>query len=198
MSQHRSLSRAAAALAEATGQTHTRCLYALRGGDDAPWPILPAGARVKFFQQRPGQPVLFTIRAVSDDGRFVICTRGAGEQTQYTVVDMRLGIRGTSDSYGTGFVTDADIAESMQSLLDGVEVEEHGKPVRQDEYGPVITAQVSVRNWVWLRMAPTQPDPRIQPLLPWLAQVMALAPRRDRNDFVPRTPQELQARLRGA
>lgn len=194
MSTSRTLSRAAAALSEVTGQSHTRALYALRGAPDAPWPILPVGAKIK-FAVRPGVPALFSIAAVSEHGRFVVCIHEGKRGRDYTVIDMALGIRGTSDC-GTGFMDEAQIAESMQALLEGERVYDRGLPSRDDEFGPALAAQISYRNWVWLRMAASQPDPRIQAMLPWLAQVMATADARRHNDHHPRSSDELAARLR--
>lgn len=172
MTADQSAKRAAHRLADTTGQTYTRALWALRAGDGAPWPVLEPGQRIRFAEL--SHP--FTIAAVSADGRYAAATRTMFGRAEYTVLDLALGVRGTSDSWGDDFTTPEACETSIARFASG-------------------ESRVSVRNWCWIRLAPDQPDPAVAALAPWFAQVVALAPDRPCNDHEPRTPAELDFRL---
>jgi hypothetical protein len=73
----------------------------------------------------------WTVRA--RDERYVVLTQPFNPKrtVTYTVIDLELGIRGTSDCWGSGFESDEDVARSMKLFADG-------------------TAEISVRNNVTL------------------------------------------------
>jgi hypothetical protein len=73
---------------------------------------LSVGDRVKFeSEKRP-----YTVRAVSGDGRWVICTKPLNlrHTVIYTVVDFDSDVRGPDDLiFGLGYESDEDIASAM-------------------------------------------------------------------------------------
>lgn len=102
------------------------------------WPLLAVGQRVRWAEYGTAD----TVRAVSDDGRWVITTRPFSARTTvlYTVVDFAAGVRGKDDRLlGGGYETDEQLQRALAQLVAG-------------EMG------VSHRWWVWLRFADTQRD----------------------------------------
>lgn len=95
---------------------------------------LAVGDRLEFEGEH--RRVRWTVRAVSTDGRWVICTVpfNVRRTVLYTVLDFDDGVRGPDDCWGLGYETDEQIAEAMARF-------EAGK------------AQVSVRSDVYLRIA---------------------------------------------
>lgn len=73
--------------------------------------------RIKFA----GEKQRYTVRAVSADGRWAICTKPFNLQRTviYTVIDFDGGVRGPSTSWGSGFETEQQIAESMAQFETG-------------------------------------------------------------------------------
>ncbi|MBM6691412.1 hypothetical protein H9X75_10275, partial [Fusobacterium mortiferum] len=73
----------------------------------------------------------WTVRAVSNDHHFVILTTPIPEEDNnnefpddtensvyYTIIDNELRVRGPDNVWGNGYDTDAQIARSLQNLLD--------------------------------------------------------------------------------
>lgn len=190
--------KTARALADKTEQTYTRALWAVRAArgetDQTPWPLLKVDQKVRFAEERTS----YLVQAVSKDGRFVACTRasnlpartkavGGGSRTLYTVIDMALGIRGTSDSWGTGFETREGCEASIRVFERGAGVGKHSEPLG--------SARISYRNWVWMRMHERQVDLLTARQVPWLAQVLSMAPERGYNDYAPRSEAERASRI---
>lgn len=149
-----------------------------------PWdyPHLVVGQRIRFAGERTSMAV----RAISSSGRFVALTKpfnlGRRSKILYSVIDFAKGIRGTATSYGVGFETVEQCEEALEAFEAHVARKEG---VRGGE--PVITSEVSYRNWVWLRFTDRQPDARTQEMLPLLRLLMAVAPERNYNDHEPRS-----------
>jgi hypothetical protein len=103
------------------------------------YPQLVLGQRIRFC----GSSQPFTIQQVSPDGRFAIGTRpfNLKRTVHYTVIDFAEGVRGADNHYGVGYETQDEIDSAMDCLVRG-------------------KIAVSYRNWVYLRYASTQPDPR--------------------------------------
>lgn len=79
------------------------------------WPKLTAGDKVKFDEQRQR----FTVRAVSADGRYAICTKpfNARRTVLYCIVDFYNGWRGPDNLvFSFGYETPEEIAENMRRL----------------------------------------------------------------------------------
>lgn len=79
---------------------------------------LAAGDKVRFDNDR----MPFYVRAVSPDGRWVICTRPfpLRNTVLYTIIDFDNGVRGPDDLVFTfGYENDEDIADNMQRLING-------------------------------------------------------------------------------
>jgi hypothetical protein len=83
----------------------------------------------------------WTVRA--RDERYVVLTQPFNPKrtVTYTVIDLDLGIRGTSDCWGSGFESDEDVAHSMELFADG-------------------TAEISRRNNVTLDLVRVEPCAR--------------------------------------
>ncbi|XKH58561.1 hypothetical protein LG293_16030 (plasmid) [Citricoccus nitrophenolicus] len=142
-------------------------------------PELAVGQRVRFAGSRTS----FTVQAVSETGRYValnrkVTTPATGPTVQYTVIDFELGIRGTASSWGVGFQNQEQCQDALVAFEAGPEA--------------LMGSEVSWRNWVWLRFTDRQPDASVEPLLPALRRVAAVAPPRRRNDHEPRTLDELR------
>lgn len=78
---------------------------------------LAVGDKVKFAsQKRP-----YTVRAITSDGRFVICTKPFNPQRTvlYTVIDFDTGRRGPDDYGGLGYETPEQIASALARFDDG-------------------------------------------------------------------------------
>lgn len=79
---------------------------------------LSVGDRVKFAaEKRP-----YSVRAISTDGRFVICTKPFNPQRTvlYTIIDFDQGVRGPDDLvFCFGYETSEDIAANMAMLESG-------------------------------------------------------------------------------
>lgn len=96
---------------------------------------LSVGNRIKFA----GEKQRYTVRAVSADGRWVICTKpfNARRTVIYTVVDFDSGVRGPDNFHGLGYETEAEIAAAMARFEAG-------------------TAEVSLRYDVYLDIEDVQ------------------------------------------
>lgn len=131
------------------------------------YPKMEIGQKVRFEGERKS----FTVQAVSESGRWVALTQpfNLRNTVMYTVIDWELGIRGADNCFGLGYET----PEQCQDALAQFEM--------ADE-----PAEISYRNWVWLRYADKQPDKRTEAMLPELRRITAEAPPRHRNDFAPR------------
>jgi hypothetical protein len=72
---------------------------------------LAPGDRVKFR----GEKQRYTVRAVSTDGRWVICTKpfNLRRTVIYTVIDFDSGVRGPDNCLGLGYETEDQIAAAM-------------------------------------------------------------------------------------
>lgn len=89
---------------------------------------LGVGDRVRF----KGERQRYTVRAVSSDGRWVICTKPFNLQRTvlYTVVDFDSGVRGPDNYGGLGYESEQQIAEA----LDMFEADDAEVSVRYDVY----------------------------------------------------------------
>lgn len=102
------------------------------------YPRLEIGQRVRFVGERPN----YKVRAVSPDGRYVILTRpfNLRRTVFYTIIDFKLGVRGTDNRiFDMGYETPEQVESAMTELAEG-------------------RAEVSYRNWVWLRYDDDQMD----------------------------------------
>lgn len=95
---------------------------------------LAVGDRIQFEDEH--RRVRWTVRAVSADGRWVICTVpfNVRRTVLYTVCDFDDGVRGPDNYYGLGYETPEQIADAMARFEAG-------------------DAEVSVRHDVYLRIA---------------------------------------------
>jgi hypothetical protein len=77
---------------------------------------LHVGDKVKFASEKGP----YTVRAVSADGRWVICTKPFNPQRTvlYTVIDWDSGVRGPDDYGGLGYETPEQIAAAMARFED--------------------------------------------------------------------------------
>jgi hypothetical protein len=109
------------------------------------WPTFTAGQRVRFSTEKQA----YTVRAVSKDGRYVICTKpfNARRTVLYTVLDLELGVRGRDNYYGLGYETDEAVAHALEMFEDS-------------------DAEVSSRSWLWIGYDDRQPDPSVASMLP--------------------------------
>lgn len=76
------------------------------------------GERVKFAEER--RP--YVVRAVSGDGRFVICTKPFNLQhtVLYSIIDFELCVRGPDDHiFCFGYESEEDVAKNMGWLEAG-------------------------------------------------------------------------------
>jgi hypothetical protein len=132
----------------------------------SPYPVLLVGQRLRFTSD------IYTwkVRRISADGRYAVLTCGKS----YSIIDFQAGIRGPDNSYGTGYSTDAEIAESLEKLVSG-------------------ETQLSVRHWAWLNWADKQPDSATTEMLgelrTWAQQVYLANP--DRRNAIFRNPPPL-------
>jgi hypothetical protein len=81
-------------------------------------PRLNVGDRVRFAEERQA----YTVRAVSPDGRYAICTKpfNLHQTVLYCIVDFQAGFRSSDDRvFCRGYETQADIDERMRELLAG-------------------------------------------------------------------------------
>jgi hypothetical protein len=78
---------------------------------------MQVGQRVKFRAERAP----YTVRAVSSDGRWVICTKPFNPQRTvlYTIVDFESGVRGPDNYGGLGYESPEEIARVMERLEEG-------------------------------------------------------------------------------
>ncbi|MBP2520961.1 hypothetical protein HG717_01340 [Rhodococcus erythropolis] len=89
---------------------------------------LETGQRVQFAETGD---LWWTVRAVSNDHHFVILTTPIPEEDNnnefpddtensvyYTIIDNERRVRGPDNVWGNGYDTDAQIARSLQNLLD--------------------------------------------------------------------------------
>lgn len=115
------------------------------------YPVLSVGDKIKFCgEKRP-----YKVRAVSSDGRYAICTKpfNLTHDVQYTVIDWEEGVRGVDNYYGLGYNTDEEVARAMERFEKG-------------------DANVSLRNWVYLRFSDVQPNDAATALVPtWRSHV---------------------------
>lgn len=111
------------------------------------WPKLKIGQRVRFLD---GPAYHWTVRAVSDDGRYAVCaTKG---WKLYSIIDWQRGHRGAENLvFGMDCQSEQDAVAMLRRLDAG-------------------TTEVSWRNWVWLRFHDEQPDPRSRSQLPELVR----------------------------
>ena len=84
--------------------------------------------KVKFDNEN----IWYAVKAVRHP--FVICTTKIFGKGYYTILDVEKNIRGTGTSWGCGYITDEDIAQSMLAL--------HG------EHPDDISNEISRRNRV--------------------------------------------------
>jgi hypothetical protein len=80
---------------------------------------LAVGDKVKFAEER----TRYTVRAVSADGRWAICTRPFNLQRTvlYSIIDFDSGVRGSDNMvFSFGYESDEQIAENMSRLESGV------------------------------------------------------------------------------
>jgi hypothetical protein len=85
---------------------------------EASTPPLAVGDRVKFVEEKRS----YTVRAVSADGRFAICTKPFNPRhtVLYTIIDFEQGVRGPDDLvFCAGYETSEDIAANMARLESG-------------------------------------------------------------------------------
>lgn len=63
----------------------------------------------------------YTVRAVSVDGRWAICTKpfNAMHTVLYTVIDFAAGVRGPDNCHGLGYETDEQCAEALDRFEEG-------------------------------------------------------------------------------
>lgn len=173
------ITRAARAYAAEHGVKYTAALRAVTEGEKVAqadgYPRFVVGQKVRFAEYRTSM----IVRAHSDDGRFVALTAKPFGRDTYTVIDFAKGIRGTATSWGCGFVTDEDCEESIAAFVRFDQPRVEGAPLE-------ITSEVSYRNWVWLRYADAQVDPRTTAMLPTLRALTDAAPPRTYNDHNPR------------
>lgn len=196
MTTDQNIKRVARDLAARTGQSYTRALWALRAeGETIPWPVLVPDQKVRFAEERTS----YIVQAVSDDGRFVACTKqinlpqtpcspGSSPDVLYTVIDMELGVRGKSTSWNTLFSTRKLCEKAIQDFVNTALPPDRRNP-------KVRAAEVCPGRWTWLRMHERQLDPLTAAQLDWLRQVLAVAPARGRNDRHPRSADEMAFRL---
>ncbi len=153
------------------GGRHTRPNHsAVLDGPLPSFPALEPGQRLRFR----GEARPYRVRVVTAGGRFAICTKPLNilKTVQYSVVDLAEGVRGADNFYGLGYETDEQCTAAAERFASG-------------------DAEVSLRNWVWLRYSDVQPDPRTLGMLAELrdfqASRMALReyPRRNQTLRVP-------------
>lgn len=74
---------------------------------------LLAGDRIRFAEEKQR----YTVRAVSADGRWVICTKPFNPHRTviYTVIDFDSGVRGPDNYHGLGYDVYLDV-EDVQSV----------------------------------------------------------------------------------
>jgi len=78
---------------------------------------LAVGDKITFEEEK--RP--YTVRAVSGDGRWVICTKPFNLQhtVLYSIVDFDSAVRGPDDYHGLGYETPGEIAAAMARLEAG-------------------------------------------------------------------------------
>lgn len=84
-------------------------------------PVLAVGDRIKFAEERQR----YTVRAVSADGRFAICTKPFNPRhtVLYSIIDFKRDVRGPDNLiFSSGYETDEQIASNMR-LLESDEIE---------------------------------------------------------------------------
>ena len=90
---------------------------------------LTPGDRIKFQSERQR----YTVRAVSSDGRWVICTKpfNLRHTVLYTIIDFDSGVRGPDNLvFSFGYESEKDIVDGMGWLESG----DMGVSVRYDVY----------------------------------------------------------------
>lgn len=151
--------RAARAYAAEHGVKYTAALRAVTGNIPT-YPRVEVGQKIRFAGDRNSM----TVRAVSEDGRFVVLTRPAFGDVTYTVIDFALGIRGSATSWALSFLTDEDCKEAVAAFVRHTEPRMPGSPLE-------VTSQISRRNRVWLSFTDRQTDPRTAAILDQLRSV---------------------------
>jgi hypothetical protein len=78
---------------------------------------LHIGDKVKFVEEKQR----YTVRAVSADGRWAICTKPFNPRRTvlYTIIDFDDGVRGPDNYGGLGYETPEQIADAMTRLEAG-------------------------------------------------------------------------------
>ena len=71
---------------------------------------LEVGQKIKFDNEK----IWYVVRAIRHP--FIICTTKLFGKGYYTILDVDHNIRGTGTSWGCGYITDEDIAQSMLAL----------------------------------------------------------------------------------
>ncbi|SLH38449.1 hypothetical protein [Mycobacteroides abscessus] len=179
---------------------YTGALRATETPQHKAWPMFKPDMRIKFV----GEKQSYTVQAVSQDGRYVVCTRpfNLRRTVYYTVMDLQQGIRGTDDYGGLGYedrrqceqavacfvATDTynALSESGDIPTDADEYEKWivAQPGLNDEQGnELLRAEVSHRNWVWIRLAEYQRDPTVAHFSARMREILASAPNRWRNSW---------------
>jgi len=81
------------------------------------WPTLRSGDKIKF----QGEGQRYTVRAVSADGRWAICTKpfNLKHTVLYAIVDFKEAVRGPDDFRGLGYETPEQITNAMAMLEAG-------------------------------------------------------------------------------
>lgn len=172
------------------------------------WPHFEPGMKIRFAEEKTA----YTVQAVSANGRYVVCTKPFNPRRTvlYTIIDLARGVRGADNRvFHMGYETPEDCQHAAAALNAADTYDQltaAGEPINVDDpawlashpelIGPNgLThpqgTEVSYRNWVWLRVADRQPDPRTTELVPALRALLAQAPARDYNDHEPRTTEEL-------
>lgn len=79
-----------------------------------PRPALKVGDKVNLASSKRA----WTVRGVTDRGRFVILTQpfNVRRTVLYTVIDFDRGIRGRDNYYGLGYESDADVAAALHDF----------------------------------------------------------------------------------
>ncbi|MCT7371886.1 hypothetical protein [Mycolicibacterium llatzerense] len=174
-------------------------------------PRFETGMKIRFGEEKSA----YTVQAIAGDGRYLVCTKpfNLRKTVLYTVVDLAKGIRGTDNRvFDMGYKTpeechDAaaafaatDTYAALRAAGEHIDptnpawLANHPELVNRNGFAHPEGTQVSYRNWVWLRLADNQPDPRVADLVPALRALLAQAPERNYNDHNPRTTDELDYR----
>jgi len=87
--------------------------------EPVPRVALAVGDRVEFDGEK--RRVRWTVRAVSGDGRYAICTVpfNVRRTVLYTVLDFDSGVRGPDNYYGLGYETEEAIAAALARFEEG-------------------------------------------------------------------------------